>query len=628
LFKILLFLAYPDYYKEIKNPMSFATLKKKYLLSKINISHDEISNFYKDSFLIWKNCWKYNTEDSDISETAEDLGKLANKFIRTNIMVKYPAEKQYNSEESHKINSSYSINNNSIPNSKTSHSFIKENNFLGRERINNISHMSKEEKTENLSLLPDEIIKDYKGIKIISDKDNNYFDVNHTSNLMNNLNEKFDNKGSNDASTDENKFPKEEKNEKKLDQDGNKNMLIEDFTRKIEEEFAFLNKDLDLNYIYNQINKDNTSINQIIQDSYHSGANDAKELEIAQKNNSLAFIKESNHINNESEAKIGHEVSHENNTVNDQISSEKALFEEITKEQEAKSKINTEPGGFEFKNTPESNLAKEKLNEIENEILNKNCEEEKNLESKESKIPKKPRYIKSLREKADDLQDDIINFSNRIKGNKHAESINNINYPANAITEINFKRERKPVDYKDRDMLRILVRNSNNKSENSLKKLTSKADNSSNEKRQNINEQLVKSKNILSNNNNNNNNYGNKYSKTNQSNNNDIKKNWTDKSLNGLDPFPETIQKRIPKKPQKYANEEFESENINISGKDRNEKRFLKNKKEIELYNNSINDIIKNIANSGRIIKEKANDFNKKENSNEKNENKTNDISK
>jgi len=39
-----------------------------------------------------------------------------------------------------------------------------------------------------------------------------------------------------------------------------------------------------------------------------------------------------------------------------------------------------------------------------------------------------------------------------------------------------------------------------------------------------------------------------------------------EKSLNGLDPYTEIFRKRIPRKPQKYADEDFESENINITG--------------------------------------------------------------
>jgi len=63
-----------------------------------------------------------------------------------------------------------------------------------------------------------------------------------------------------------------------------------------------------------------------------------------------------------------------------------------------------------------------------------------------------------------------------------------------------------------------------------------------------------------------------------------LKKPVQEKSFYGLDLVPDIIQKRIPKKPQKYTDEEFESENVNISGKDRYEGNYVS-------YNNKIKEV-------------------------------------
>lgn len=606
--------------------MSFATLRKKYLI-KSNISENHIYNFYKDLFLIWRNCWKYNTEDSDISETAVELGNLANKFIRKNILIKYSNEKHFNSEDSHKINSSYSFNKNSRPNSKTSHSLLKENNSIGREKIN-LSLMSKEEKLDNnTKLLNDDIVNDeIQKNNIKEENKNDLIDFLNDNLQMKQKVVVYDEK-------ENSPFDLKNNNKNKLNRFEHKNLMIEDFTKKIEEEFGELNKNQDQDYLYSRIDEDNFLKNEIIQ------TNVGIDEQIAPKNIEGEFfndLKEERNFDNKiNVTKIDAEAQKENsisNIFNEKIidHSERSIIENNNEITGSILKIlENKENEIHCKNSNVINLNCEKSENKKKDIINENNREEENKGYQEIKIAKKPRYTKSLREKADDLQDDIINFTNRLRSNKSTDIINNINLTPNAISEINFKRERKPVDYKDRDTLKNLLRHSKIRTDNVKKKPISKQLNLTNHKQSKVNQPIFKQRNILSikNLNNSNLNTQNKVNKSSENNynySNNFKKNIHEKSLHGLDPFPETIQKRIPKKPQKYADDEFESENINISGKDRNEASLIKNKKEIEQYKKSINDIISNIANCGRIIKNKIDDANKKENNSERNDNKLN----
>lgn len=611
--------------------MSFASLKKKYLTKK-NITESEISTFYKDLFLIWINCWKYNEDESDISETAEELGTMANKFIKKHILIQNnSSDRQNNSEESNRINSTYSNNINNINNNKNSRTASKNydsnkmnakgNNLLSKETVN-LTPQNNQGNEDQESLIPANSQNPKENVgdpEPLIDKKDAAADVNQ-----------------------ENETIKQENSHGKKDLlNENRNMIIEDFNRIVEEELGNLsnfNKDY---HIYNDLGENTPAKTQDDQDLNYQL--DLKEQAV------LTFL--------DSKSLKG-----ENNNSFDSNCKSKNFTENPKKKENLDKDAKQEPV-ISLDNNQESAQANEK---IDNENANKHNDdaeiisihkandklnEKENTDAErnfEAKVSKKPRYTKSLREKADDLQDDIINFANRVRGNKNTDIFNYKNNnngnikAANALTEISFKRERKPVDYKDRDTLKNLLRQANVKSESSsFKKPVIKAQNSSNEKKPHHQEPVVKSNknpnHIINNStNNNSNNHNNKTnhkdtrivnSNSNYSNNND-KKPLPEKSLNGLDPFPENIQKRIPKKPQKYADEEFESESINISGKDRNEESLIKNKKNIENFNNNINDIIKNIANSGRIIKPKIIEANRKESIDEHSENKFSDDKK
>lgn len=67
--------------------MSFLKLKELYFLKK-NKPVREIKHFYNDLNLIWTNCFEYNEDNSEISNEASKLRKLANKLIKEKILSK------------------------------------------------------------------------------------------------------------------------------------------------------------------------------------------------------------------------------------------------------------------------------------------------------------------------------------------------------------------------------------------------------------------------------------------------------------------------------------------------------------------------------------------------------------
>lgn len=68
IYLILCYSSYPEYYEVIENPMDLTTVKKK-----LN-DYTSVKEALDDLRLIWQNCFTFNVEGSEISNTALALG--------------------------------------------------------------------------------------------------------------------------------------------------------------------------------------------------------------------------------------------------------------------------------------------------------------------------------------------------------------------------------------------------------------------------------------------------------------------------------------------------------------------------------------------------------------------------
>jgi len=492
--------------------MNFSLLKKKYFSKKKNWE-SEIKNFYSDLQLIWTNCWQYNTDNSPISKKADLLCKIANKFIiksflgKNNTNIRKTDEMQkidisikndkntYNKKSTLKSGSNIMKNEkqkktlqaqsseisgvnilNSIPTSKLTVDKDEFKNPPKRKNINVRKNSKAEEENkityyvENLSQI----------------NTNKKKEVSHIEKKIENKKAKIDSK------TNMNNIRKEITNNKKRIDDSLSEEESEEKIEKVEvnkKNQDLLNKDCKKNIIEKKNNISNNLINDEITEVKHGEilkieTSNENELSLSIQNENMKNdneIVDTSKIENNIE-KMKTDTPFEDNQIeikpiHDSLNSQANMNEMIEKtigsEKEDKQMILDEENLIQKINyKSDAEETKQINNIIENE--EKNCEENlvnrilkspKSLEKNENiedvtidnnadikinKNTKKPRIIKSIKDKAFDLQDDIFNFSNRLP-NKISDK-----YQIRDIITTNHKRERKQVDYKKRNNTKIL----------------------------------------------------------------------------------------------------------------------------------------------------------------------------